>query len=102
MTDSPVPVVYLSRTERQIIGEITRTGAAGTLISRRLGMSINTYKTHLRRIHEKIDRVLEHEHSTTALIILLLKGQLRVRTCSSSALHNRGAPPPENHICRSA
>jgi hypothetical protein len=104
MTDPPPPVVYLSFTERQIIGEMTRTGAHGTLIARRLGMSINTYKTHLRRIHLKVERVLDHdyEHTASGLIILLLKGQLRVQTCSSPGVHSRGSPPPENHICRSA
>jgi len=67
-------LVELTRRERQVLGELTRDGANNQQIADRLGLSIDTVKTYMVRMHRKFE-----VDNRTALVVECLKGRVIVR-----------------------
>lgn len=74
--DRPVPrIAVVTPAQRAVVVELARDGAPNHVIARRLGIDIETVKTHLRRAMAASGCT-----SRTALVAALLHGEVRLRT----------------------
>ena len=78
------PTVRLSNRERQILTAIS-TGQTNTEIARRLGISLETVKTHIRRVY----RTLGATDRGHAVALAFLGGQIDVNRVADAALTPR-------------
>jgi hypothetical protein len=99
--------------ERKVLGAFTHDGATNPVIARRIGVSEDTVKTHIKHIMTKARRALgvESRDTTfcrTSLAVLLLKRRLIVRVCHAPYVHDDDRPGPVDprtrrkyieHIC---
>jgi DNA-binding CsgD family transcriptional regulator len=112
-TQPAAPRMYLSPAERKVLGAFTHDGATNPVIARRIGVSEDTVKTHIKHIMTKARRALGVESSDTtfcrtSLAVLLLKRRLIVRVCHAPYVHDDDRPGPVDprtrrkyieHIC---
>lgn len=67
-------VAVVTPLQRRIIGELTRDGATNTEIAKRLRLTPGNVGMHVYRICERCE-----VHNRTELVVVLLRGQLRLR-----------------------
>jgi DNA-binding CsgD family transcriptional regulator len=60
--------------QRAVVGELTRDGAVNKEIGRRLGMSVETVRSHMARAMGAAGA-----DNRTHLVVLLLRGAVRLR-----------------------
>ena len=71
-------LVVVSVRERAVIGELARDGAGNTTIARRLDITHDAVRNHLKAVMKRTG------HATrTALVIDLLTGRIKLRTVES-------------------
>lgn len=68
-------IITVTPRQRAVIGELTYDGADNATIAARLGIGEQSVKTLLRRAMSRAGI-----HTRTALVVALLKGELRLRT----------------------
>lgn len=76
--------VPISRGQKRVLDELMCDGADNAEIADRLGLSIETVKTQLRRVMQTAGAP-----SRTALVVALFRGTLRVNVVTQPSVHRR-------------
>lgn len=77
-------VCPVSRAQKAVLDELMADGAGNAEIAARLGLSIETVKTQLRRVMQRAGAP-----SRTALAVALFRGHLRVRVVTQPSVHRQ-------------
>lgn len=89
MSPNPPVTVYVTPMEHQVLAELLTDGASNDEIKKRLDLSVDTVKTHLNHVFQKVQKAdPTYRINRTRLAVLILRGHLEIR-------QGRALPEPE-------
>lgn len=80
MTAHTPPVIDLTPQQNMILRELVLDGAGNPAIAERTGLSLDTVKTHLSHVMDRVDI-----HNRTALAVAVLRRRVLIRVVDNNA-----------------